>query len=79
MHYLHFEKGYFQLIFHYFQFKMQVMYFPERLFQKLLEVKNVKVQPAAGIGKEETVAGWPMICIGRDCPAFPGRRRLSRR
>ena len=44
MHYLHFEKGYFQFIFRYFHFKMQVMFFQKHVLQKLQKVKNVKVE-----------------------------------
>ena len=44
MHYLHSEKGYFQFIFRYFHFKMQVMFFQKHVLQKLQKVKNVKVE-----------------------------------
>ena len=43
MHYLHFEKGYFQYFFRYFPLKMRVMFFQKHVFQKLQKVKNVKV------------------------------------
>ena len=47
MHYLHFEKGYFQNFFRYFYFEMRVMFFKKHVHQMLLKVKNVKVQPPA--------------------------------
>ena len=49
MHYLHFEKGYFQNLFRYFRPEMRVMFFQNHVLQKLQKVKNVKVRRLVGL------------------------------
>ena len=65
MHYLHFEKGYFQFIFRYFQQRIRVMFFKKHVLQKLLKVKNVKVGADLFAARQAAVILWSNIAPTR--------------
>ena len=65
MHYLHFEKGYFQNFFRYFHLKIRVMFFKKHVLQKLQKVKNVKVDTGLSAARQAAVILWSNIAPAR--------------